>query len=86
MPDVDPAVVAALPSWVGGRVVVRHRLPDGSATDALGTLVRADDHELAVLRDRTGTEAVVALADVVLAKRVPPRAVRAVRRPGPPRR
>jgi N-acetylglutamate synthase len=83
MPDVDPAVVAALPTWVGRRVVVRHRLPDGSATDALGTLVRADDRHVVVHRDATGTDAVVALADVVLARTVPPRAVR---RPGRDRR
>jgi hypothetical protein len=72
MPDVEPAVVAALPGWVGRRVVVRHRLPDGSATDALGTLVRVGEHDLVVHRDRTGTDAVVALADVLLAKPVPP--------------
>jgi N-acetylglutamate synthase len=76
MPDVDPAVVAALPTWVGRWVVVRHRLPDGSATDALGTLLRCDGDTLTVLRDATGTEAEVALAAVVLAKPVPPRPTR----------
>ncbi|MFC5380681.1 hypothetical protein [Aquipuribacter nitratireducens] len=79
---MDPAVVAALPGWVGRRVVVRHLLPDGRATDALGTLVQVDDDALVVHRDRVGTDVVVALADVLLAKPVPPRATR----PGPPRR
>ncbi|PRY15167.1 GNAT family N-acetyltransferase [Kineococcus rhizosphaerae] len=55
---------------VGARVVVRHRLPDGSATDALGDLVCADDTTLTVATRRG--EVVVARADVLAAKAVPP--------------
>ncbi|MGJ7442337.1 hypothetical protein [Aquipuribacter sp. MA13-6] len=76
---MERSVVAGLPGWVGRRVVVRHLLPDGRATDALGTLLRVDDEHLTVRRDRVpagdedGTADVeVALADVVLAKPVPP--------------
>jgi GNAT superfamily N-acetyltransferase len=69
---------------VGQRVVVRHRLPDGSATDAVGPL-------LAVTPDAGGWslrvagrrgEVVVALDDVVAGKVVPPRPAR----PAPPHR
>lgn len=76
---MDASVVAGLPGWVGRRVVVRHLLPDGRATDALGTLVSLVDDVLTVSRDRLPegtpeTERVVeiGLADVVLAKPVPP--------------
>ncbi|TNM59695.1 GNAT family N-acetyltransferase [Streptomyces sp. NP160] len=55
---------------VGRRVVVRHRLPDGSAADALGELVAADGERL-VVATRRG-EVVVARADVLAAKGVPP--------------
>ena len=37
---------------VGSRVVVRHRLPDGAASDALGDLVAADDTTLRVATRR----------------------------------
>jgi N-acetylglutamate synthase len=79
MPDVDASVAAGLPGWVGRRVVVRHRLPDGRATDALGTLESVVDDVLTVSRDRLsdGTPEAervvrVRLSDVVLAKPVPP--------------
>jgi N-acetylglutamate synthase len=62
---------------VGQRVVVRHRLPDGSATDVLGELVRADAESLRV-RTRHG-DVEVPLATVVAGKVVPPRPVRAAR-------
>lgn len=55
---------------MGRRVVVRHRLPDGSASDALGELVGADGERL-VVATRRG-EVVVARADVLAAKAVPP--------------
>ncbi|MEZ0164658.1 GNAT family N-acetyltransferase [Kineococcus sp. LSe6-4] len=58
------------PLAVGGRVVVRHRLPDGSATDALGDLLAADATTLRIAT-RAG-EVVVARADVLAAKPVPP--------------
>ncbi|PWJ52965.1 FR47-like protein [Quadrisphaera granulorum] len=55
---------------VGRRVVVRHRLPDGSASDALGELVAADEERLVVVTRRG--EVVVPRADVLAAKAVPP--------------
>jgi hypothetical protein len=83
MPDVDASVVAALPGWVGRRVVVRHLLSDGRATDVLGTLLEADGQRLVLRRDRlradedeTARCVDVACADVLLAKPVPPPPVR----------
>jgi GNAT superfamily N-acetyltransferase len=55
---------------VGSRVVVRHRLPDGAASDALGDLVAADGTTLRI-RTRRG-EVTIARADVLAAKAVPP--------------
>ncbi len=76
---MEPSVAAALPGWVGRRVVVRHLLPDGRATDVLGTLVAAGAEELRVRRDRLrdgegeqDREVVVACSTVLLAKPVPP--------------
>jgi hypothetical protein len=60
---------------VGQRVVVRRRLPDGRLTDVLGVLERWDD-AAAVVRSRTGDATVVARADVVAGKRIPPPPVR----------
>jgi GNAT superfamily N-acetyltransferase len=65
-------------SRVGQRVVVRHRLADGSATDVVGELLRADDG-LLVVAGRHG-EVTVPVADVVVGKVVPPRPSR----PAPP--
>ena len=62
-----------LPFNVGDRAVVRYRLPDGRATDALGVLRQLDD-VMAVIETKRGLETVV-LADVLLAKTVPPAAV-----------
>lgn len=59
---------------VGSRVVVRHRSPDGSASDALGELVGADAATLRVATRRG--EVAVARADVLAAKEVPPPPVR----------
>ncbi|ALE06804.1 hypothetical protein AL755_17295 [Arthrobacter sp. ERGS1:01] len=61
------ARLAGLP--LGTRVVVRYRIPGGS-TDALGELAARDALSCTVAT-RTG-EVVVALADVQLAKEVPP--------------
>lgn len=58
------------PVEVGQRVVVRYRLPDGRATDALGMLLAADATHL-VVDGKRGVET-IAVADVVAAKRVPP--------------
>jgi hypothetical protein len=52
------------------RVVVRYRLPDGRATDALGTLLSATETHL-VVDGKRGAET-IAVADVVAAKEVPP--------------
>jgi GNAT superfamily N-acetyltransferase len=65
-------------SRLGQRVVVRHRLPDGSATDVVGELLHADDGELVVAGARG--EVRVPLAHVVAGKVVPPRPSR----PAPP--
>ncbi|MCS4276470.1 hypothetical protein M2390_001652 [Mycetocola sp. BIGb0189] len=54
----------------GDRIVVRYRLPDGSATDALGWFLRADESAVAIATKR-GME-VVAFATVIAAKQVPP--------------
>ncbi len=62
-----------LPFTIGDRVVVRYRLSDGRATDALGVLRQLND-AIAVIETKRGLETVV-LADVVVAKTVPPAAV-----------
>ena len=54
----------------GTRVVVRYRLPDGSATDALGWLHVSDETHCVVATKR-GLETIT-LADVIAAKEVPP--------------
>ena len=58
----------------GTRVVVRYRLDDGRATDALGFLHTSDATHCVVATKR-GLET-IALADVILAKEVPPPPVR----------
>ncbi len=60
---------------VGQRVVVRHRLPDGSATDVVGELLHAGADTLVVAH--RGEEVSVALVSVVAGMVVPPRPVRA---------
>ena len=83
MPDVEKSVVAGLPGWVGRRVVVRHLLPDARASDALGTLLAVGPTTLVVRRDRLPAGTVeadrdieVGLVDVLLARLVPPPALR----------
>lgn len=61
------------PHVVGQRIVVRHRLPDGSATDVLGVCTAWDEASLTVDRDGHG-QVVIARTDVVTGKPVPPRA------------
>jgi GNAT superfamily N-acetyltransferase len=61
------------PHVVGQRVVVRHLLPDGRATDVLGTCTEWGAHTLTIDREGHGP-VVVVLADVVTGKPVPPRA------------
>ncbi len=65
------ALVPLRPTDVGHRVVVRHRLLDGRATDVLGELVSLDDAALRVRR-ADGAEVVVPRGDVVAARPVPP--------------
>jgi hypothetical protein len=55
---------------IGMRVVVRYRLPDGRATDALGTLLSASPTHL-VVDGKRGVET-IAVTDVIAAKEVPP--------------
>lgn len=70
----DPvAFLRAQPS--GTRVVIRYSIPDGRATDAVGWLHVSDATHVVVATKR-GLET-IALADVLLAKEVPP--------PPPPR-
>ena len=64
----------------GTRVVVRHRLASGSATDALGELTDLDDDGLVVLTRRGPVR--IAHADVIAAKPVPPPPERIRRGPG----
>ena len=54
----------------GMRVVVRYRLADGRATDALGILLSADASQL-VVDGKRGVET-IPVADVIAAKEVPP--------------
>lgn len=72
----------ALP--LGTRVVVRYLIENGDrATDALGYLLERDDEHV-VVETRRGPEQIV-LADVLLAKPVPPPpAPRPRRTPAPP--
>lgn len=68
----------------GARVVVRYLIPTGQATDALGELVSVDDDTVVVDGVR-GVER-IAVADIVAAKKVPPRPpTRAARPPASPR-
>ena len=55
---------------VGTRVVVRYRIADGRATDALGDLVATSETHVSV-QSKRGTQ-VIALIDVVAARPVPP--------------
>lgn|GEM_PF-1078566 len=55
---------------IGTRVVVRYRLDDGRATDALGYMSSVEDNEVVVQTKRGGM--VIGLAYVIAAKRVPP--------------
>lgn len=59
----------------GTRVVVRHRLPDGMATDALGW-VHVSDATHCVIATKRGLET-IEIAKIIAAKEVPP--------PPPPR-
>src|SRR3954451_18106219 len=62
----DDTVADAPDLWqrrVGQRVVVRRRLPDGSATDVVGPLTAVDDAALTVAG--RGGEVRIPLADVV---------------------
>ena len=54
----------------GDRVVVRYRLPDGRATDALGILLSETETHL-VVDGKRGVET-IAVDDIVAAKQVPP--------------
>ncbi len=54
----------------GTRVVVRHRLDDGRATDALGFL-HASNETHCVIATKRGLET-IELAAVIAAKKVPP--------------
>lgn len=76
---MTPAELRALP--LGTRVVVRYRLHDDThkATDALGELVHVGDTTCTVATRRG--EVVIAIADIVAAKTVPPPPERRPRTP-----
>lgn len=59
------------PHVVGQRVVVRHLLPDGRATDVLGVCTSWGPATVMIRSDRGPVE--VAIADIVTGKPVPPR-------------
>ena len=67
---MTPAELRALP--LGTRVVVRYRLhgAEHGATDALGDLVAIGDGSCTVATRRG--EVVISLADILMAKTVPP--------------
>lgn len=66
--DLIDQVTPAL--QLGERVVVRHRLPDSSATDVIG-IVAALEPGMLTLRQRSGVEAVIERTQILAAKRVP---------------
>ncbi len=83
MSDQDQDQVALWAARVGERVVVRHRLPTGQLTDAVGPLTAVDragaefgGHAVLRVLTRRG-ESVIQLRDVVAGKVVPPRPSRA---------
>lgn len=59
------------PHVVGARVVIRHLLPDGRATDVLGVCTAWGEDVVVVESDRGPVE--VRVADIVTGKPVPPR-------------
>jgi ribosomal protein S18 acetylase RimI-like enzyme len=66
----DPLDRIAPPVRAGERIVVRHRLPDSSATDVVGWLETREPHLLEV-RDVAGTLHRIDRASVVAARRAP---------------
>ncbi|ERG64439.1 hypothetical protein L332_08250 [Agrococcus pavilionensis RW1] len=76
---MTPAELRALP--LGTRVVVRYRLHGDThkATDALGELVHVGDTTCTVATRRG--EVVIAIADIIAAKTVPPPPERRPRTP-----
>ena len=68
-------MVTEFPYAAGTRVVVRYRLDDGRATDALGW-VHVSDATHCVIATKRGIET-IALVDIIASKEVPP--------PPPPR-
>lgn len=66
----DEAVAFLRGTTEGTRVVVRHQLANGQATDAVGWFLRADDTHCAVATKR-GLET-IAFSAVIAAKEVPP--------------
>ncbi len=70
-PPADPLAAIRPPVTPDDRLTVRYRLPDGSATDVLGWVVRLDDRTVRVW-SRPDVETVVDRAAIILARRVPP--------------
>lgn len=66
----DPLDRVRPPVRPGDRLTVRHRLPDGSATDVVGWLERHDAEQV-VLHDLAGVAVVVGRDRIVAARRAP---------------
>ncbi len=69
MSTADPAAFLRV-APMGTRVVIRHQLADGMATDVLGYLSASDETHVVVASTR-GLET-IALDTVIAAKEVPP--------------
>lgn len=59
------------PEAVGHRVTVRRRLPDGAASDVVGTLESIDD-DAVIVRNRSGDAVRVARAEIVASRVITP--------------
>lgn len=69
---------------MGRRVVVRHRLPDGRATDVLGRLLAWDDPSGFARVAAVGGDVAIPLADILMGHPVPPAPEPRTRRGRPP--
>ena len=76
-PETKVGTHALGPHVVGQRIVVRHLLPDGRASDVLGTCTAWGEDAVTIERDGPSHAAgtvTIARADIVTGKPVPPRA------------
>lgn len=52
---------------IGRRVTVRRRLPDGMASDVVGTLDALDEHT-ATVRDKHGTQVTIPRGEIIASR------------------